>query len=78
MQQTSPLVTKLARMPKKGLKFRGNKNVPHSCGSDNIIEIHNLTSGVPPLGAVTPDIGQFKSEAKSVAIFKAVHTVKTI
>ena len=38
----------------------------------------NLTSGVPPLGAVTPDIGQFKSEAKSVAIFKVVHTVKTI
>ena len=28
MQQTSPLVTKLARMPKKGLQFRGNKNVP--------------------------------------------------
>ena len=45
----------------------------------NVILVEgNLTSGVPPLGAVTPDIGQFKSEAKSVAIFKVVHTVKTI
>ena len=49
--------------------------------SRNILKTYiliNLTSGVPPLGAVTPDIGQFKSEAKSVAIFKVVHTVKTI
>ena len=52
---------------------------PEYCQVDlAVLGTSNLTSGVPPLGAVTPDIGQFKSEAKSVAIFKVVHTVKTI
>ena len=32
MQQTISLVTKLAKMPKKGFKFRGSENFPNGHG----------------------------------------------
>ena len=39
---TCPLVTKLDRMPKKGLKFRGKQILPHCRGFDDVAEMSSL------------------------------------